>query len=233
MNHTAVSNGVGAKDPVCGMTVDPQSASHKTEYRGKTYHFCCEHCLEKFQSNPEGYLEGKKEEPPAQTGAVYTCPMDPEIRQDKPGACPKCGMALESATAAPLSRTEYVCPMHPEVVRDQPGACPKCGMALEPRTVEASEGENPELRYMKKRFWIALALAIPVFVSAMEDLIPGRPLEQLASRHTWIFIEMRMEINRQPQSEHVHLDRTGRRSGLHLQPDCRPDAANLPRIVSG
>jgi Cu+-exporting ATPase len=190
MNHTAVTDESKVKDPVCGMTVDPQSASYKTEYEEKTYYFCCGHCLEKFRSNPESYTKGKEEKPPARPGTVYTCPMDPEVREDKPGACPKCGMALESATAAPPSRTEYVCPMHPDVVQDKPGACPKCGMALEPRTVEAGEEENPELAYMKKRFWIALVLTIPVFISAMEDMIPGQPLEQLASRRTWIFIEM-------------------------------------------
>ena len=66
----------------------------------------------------------------------YTCPMDPEVRQQGPGDCPKCGMALEPTVAAlPATKTEYTCPMHPEIVRDAPGNCPICGMALEPRTV--------------------------------------------------------------------------------------------------
>ena len=66
--------------------------------------------------------------------AAYTCPMHPEVRQDEPGVCPKCGMALEPIRLAPpATRTEWVCPMHPEVVRDEPGSCPICGMALEPR----------------------------------------------------------------------------------------------------
>jgi len=116
--------------------------------------------------------------------------MDPEVRQDKPGACPKCGMALESASIPQLSRTEYVCPMHPEVIQESPGSCPKCGMALEPRTVSAEEGEeNPELADMKKRFRIAVLLAIPVFISAMGGLFPGNPLERLASHSTRIWIE--------------------------------------------
>ena len=77
-------------------------------------------------------------------------------------------MALEPvSTPAATSRTEYVCPMHPEIVRDAPGACPVCGMALEPRTVSMEEEENPELHDMTRRFWVATALAIPVFVSAM------------------------------------------------------------------
>ena len=76
----------------------------------------------------------------------YTCPMDPEVRQQGPGDCPKCGMALEPVVAAlPATKTEYTCPMHPEIVRDAPGSCPICGMALEPRTVSVEEEKNPEL----------------------------------------------------------------------------------------
>ncbi len=122
----------------------------------------------------------------------YTCPMHPEVRQDHPGSCPECGMALEpaGAPAAPVAKTEYVCPMHPEVVQDSPGSCPKCGMALEPRTVAAEEEENPELRDMRRRFWISLALTIPLLVIAMGDYLPGRPLERLASMHSWSWAEL-------------------------------------------
>ena len=89
---------------------------------------------------------------------AYVCPMDPEVRESKPGACPKCGMALEPETfAAPSTRTEYVCPMHPEIVRDEPGACPICGMALEPRTITLEDAPNPELVDMTRRFWISAA----------------------------------------------------------------------------
>lgn len=121
--------------------------------------------------------------PPAMPSAVYTCPMHPEIHQDAPGACPKCGMALEPllppAPPAPAARaTEYVCPMHPEVVRSEPGNCPICGMALEPRTASLEEAENPELADMSRRFWFSSALALPVFLLAMAaDLAP-----QLAGR---------------------------------------------------
>src|SRR5688572_5272125 len=86
-------------------------------------------------------------EPPksASPDAIYTCPMHPEIEQAGPGACPKCGMALEPALPVAATRTEYICPMHPEIVRSEPGSCPICGMALEPRTVSLQEGPNPEL----------------------------------------------------------------------------------------
>ena len=104
----------------------------------------------------------------------YTCPMDPEVRQQGPGDCPKCGMALEPSIAAlPATKTEYTCPMHPEIVKDAPGDCPICGMALEPRTVNVEEEKNPELVDMTRRFWISVALTIPVLAIAMAGVIPG------------------------------------------------------------
>jgi Cu+-exporting ATPase len=168
-----------ATDPVCGMTVDPASARASSEYQGRTYYFCCPSCKARFEADPERYLHGKPLTPPAAPpppGTVYTCPMDPEVRQDHPGACPKCGMALEPEGLPPAARVEYTCPMHPEVVQDHSGSCPKCGMALEPRTVEAAEGPNPELVDMSRRFWLGLVLGLPVLVLGMADMIPGQPL---------------------------------------------------------
>src|SRR5438046_3320475 len=104
--------------------------------------------------------------------------MDPEVRQAKPGACPKCGMALEpEMPAVAPARTEYVCPMHPEIVRTGPGSCPICGMALEPRTVSIEAEENPELRDMTRRLWISLALTLPLLGIAMADMLPGMPVQ--------------------------------------------------------
>ncbi|MCI0403662.1 MAG: heavy metal translocating P-type ATPase [Acidobacteria bacterium] len=177
------------------MMVDPATAAGKHEHRGKTYYFCNPRCLEKFRAEPEKYLApslvalaGPAAPTPALKPArpstgMYTCPMDPEVRQPKPGACPKCGMALEptGAPALPTTRTEYVCPMHPEIVRDRPGSCPLCGMALEPRTVTAEEEENPELTGMRRRFWVSVALTAPVFFLAMSDLIPGQPVQHMLS----------------------------------------------------
>jgi len=88
----------GAVDPVCGMAVDPQRAAGSSEYQGKTYHFCSKGCVAKFEADPEKYLQpGAKPEPmrAAPQASEYTCPMHPEVRQPGPGACPKCGMALE------------------------------------------------------------------------------------------------------------------------------------------
>ncbi len=104
-------------------------------------------------------------------GAAFTCPMHPEIMQNSPGNCPKCGMALEPI-AESLQQTEYVCPMHPEIVRNEPGSCPKCGMALEPRIAETEE-ESSELDDMSRRFWVSFILALPLFLIAMtHDMVP-------------------------------------------------------------
>jgi P-type Cu+ transporter len=122
--------------------------------------------------------------PGAAEGTIYTCPMHPEVRQQHPGSCPKCGMALEPVAPAPPTRgkVEYTCPMHPQIVRDAPGTCPICGMALEPRTVSAEPGEaeNAELRDMMRRFWISLVLSLPLLALAMLDMLPSNPLRHLA-----------------------------------------------------
>jgi Cu+-exporting ATPase len=116
--------------------------------------------------------------------------MHPEVRQDKPGSCPKCGMALEPLTvSAPKDKIEYTCPMHPQIVRDAPGFCPICGMALEPRTVTLEE-ENAELTDMKRRFWISTALTLPLLILAMSEMLPGDPLRNLIGPRISIWISL-------------------------------------------
>jgi Cu+-exporting ATPase len=224
-----------SRDPVCGMTVDPERAPAKTDHAGTAYYFCCARCAEKFRADPEKYLSAKSPEPMPGNGhpatqqliqlggikpttqsavttiepatllatqanqhqpsaqaqaPVYICPMDPEVRQDHPGACPKCGMALEpDVPAAPATRTEYTCPMHPEIVRSEPGSCPICGMALEPRTAVVEEEENPELVSMTRRFWISVALTVPVLLLGMSDLLPGQPAQKILSMRAIGWIE--------------------------------------------
>ncbi len=179
-------------DPVCGMKVNPQAPKGGTyEYGGHTYFFCNPKCQEKFRAEPQKYLKPKAEEPPAAPpGTMYVCPMDPEVRQDHPGACPKCGMALEPEAPVVETKTEYVCPMHPEVVQDHPGNCPKCGMALEPRTVMAEEKPDPELISMTRRFWVSLALSIPVVFLGMSDLLPGQPVQQRLSPSALAWVQL-------------------------------------------
>ncbi|WDT73876.1 MAG: copper-translocating P-type ATPase [Candidatus Manganitrophus sp.] len=116
--------------------------------------------------------------------------MDPEVRQLGPGACPKCGMALEPAVIVPpTTKTEYVCPMHPEIVRDAPGSCPICGMALEPRTVTVEEEVNPELADMTRRFRISAVLTLPLVLLSMSEMIPGNPLGEIASPRLLVWIQ--------------------------------------------
>ena len=127
-----------ATDPVCGMSVDPHTARHGAEHNGRTYYFCSARCRERFEADPAKYLDpGPAAEEPVPEGAIYTCPMHPQIRQVGPGSCPICGMALE------------------------------------PETVSADAGPNPELADMTRRFWIGLALAVPVVVLEMGGHFAG------------------------------------------------------------
>ena len=136
-----------------------------------------------------GSPHDKRGSAPAAT--AYTCPMHPEVRQSKPGPCPKCGMALESVSAAaPASRTEYVCPMHPEIIRDAPGVCPICGMALEPRVGADVYEKNPELAHMSRRLWVGTCITVPLLILAMGEYMPGQPLERLASGRALGWVEL-------------------------------------------
>ena len=119
------------KDPVCGMNVDPRDDRHRADVDGTTYHFCSNGCKTKFIADPASYLGGAPIAP-APEGTIYTCPMHPQIRQNGPGSCPICGMALE-----------------PEAASGE------------------DSGKNPELADMTRRFWIGLALSLPVVVLEM------------------------------------------------------------------
>jgi len=123
------------------MTVDPHTAKHRAEHQGHTYYFCSTGCRSKFTNDPQKYL-GPRQPEPVVEGAIYTCPMHPQIRQVGPGSCPICGMALE------------------------------------PELAGSDTGPNPELVDMTRRFWIGLALTVPVFVLEMGA--------HIASAHNWI-----------------------------------------------
>jgi Cu+-exporting ATPase len=169
------------------MTVDEAAALH-AERDGQTFYFCSEHCREKFlgENAPakshgdccgghEHHAHGDAKVKPS-SAAKYFCPMCPGVESDKPGDCPKCGMALERNAAAvtpAAGKVIYTCPMHPQIQQDHPGNCPICGMTLELKAVSAVEEENPELADMTRRFWIGAALALPVFVLAMAHMIPA------------------------------------------------------------
>src|SRR6266481_1865222 len=186
------------QDPVCGMYVDPRKArGGSADYKGKSYYFCGARCRERFTAEPEQFLAPKKTQsvpltsitlgkpatastvPQQQKASVtYVCPMDPEVRESKPGPCPVCGMALEAEAV------EYRCPMHPEIVRSAQGVCPVCGMALEPRVAANAQVEDDsELRSMQRRFWVGLVLSIPLLAMTMGGRGEGSPY---ADRMEWI-----------------------------------------------
>ena len=151
------------RDPVCGMTVDPARAAATAAHAGKAYYFCSKGCAVKFTADPGKYLAAavQKPHPPGRSAGVEL-PAVP-VTALKTGAV-------------------YTCPMHPEVREDQSGSCPKCGMALEP-DVPAVEGDsgNPELASMTRRFQVSVALAAPVVLLGMSDLIPGQPVQRILS----------------------------------------------------
>jgi Cu+-exporting ATPase len=127
-------------DPVCGMKIFPENAAGNYTYKGQTYYFCGLKCLARFKENPEQFLAPK---PAAPSPLVSIAPSSP-----KP--------------AAAASGIEYTCPMDPEVRQIGPGSCPKCGMALEPVHASMEEGPNPELTSMSRRFWVCVALTLPL-----------------------------------------------------------------------
>ena len=189
-----MSESEGLKDPVCGMSVT-ETSQHSFEHEGQTYFFCCGGCRTKFSADPAHYLAGEPGAQRQRTVAVegasaYICPMCPEIREDQPTSCPKCGMALDpEAPAALPTKTRYTCPMHPEIMQDEPGDCPKCGMALEPVVVTLEEAQNPELIDMTRRFRISIILTIPVLLLAMGEML-GLSFEWLGSPRVLTWLEM-------------------------------------------
>ena len=179
------------KDPVCGMSVSPQS-QFRYRHDGTEFFFCSARCRDRFEEDPKSFLpaQSTKPRPTPSDQNAYTCPMHPDVRQSGPGSCPKCGMTLEPVMVQATAPMEWTCPMHPEIVRTAPGNCPKCGMALEPRAATSAEGENRELRDMTHRFWFAAALTLPLVLAVMSDMLPQRPISSLFSSGTRVLLEL-------------------------------------------
>ena len=174
------------------MTVD-EATARSAERDGKTVYFCSEHCRQKFLGNPapekQNSLLDLNAASNQHASGKYTCPMHQEVQSDKPGSCPKCGMALESARPSAQKQTVIsICPMHPEIEQEGPGSCPKCGMDLEPKIAQAkSEEDDSELRNMTGTFWVGLVLTVPVLLLAMLPMI-GVPVNRWlgATLHSWL-----------------------------------------------
>ena len=191
------------RDPICGMNVNPATAKHACKHGGQDYYFCSAACAEKFEADPPKYLAttaptrsprsaalGTQPSTRPAAGPTYVCPMCPEVDANKPGACPSCGMALEPEVPQASARIEYTCPMHPEIVRPAPGSCPICGMTLELRTVTAVAEENPELRDMSRRFWVSLALTVPLILLDMYHMMPGLGVQATSESGSLSWIEL-------------------------------------------
>jgi Cu+-exporting ATPase len=148
-------------DPVCGMTVDPATAKHKTTHGGRSIYFCSAKCVAKFTASPETYLGATAPTPSTDEvapGTKWVCPMDPEVREDHPGACPKCGMALE-----------------PEVPTF---------------SVESAEPPNPELVDMTRRLWVSATLTTPLVLLAMSEMVAGQPLHHALGVRLMVWIQL-------------------------------------------
>jgi Cu+-exporting ATPase len=168
------AGGPRALDVVCGMTVDPATAKHRSEHEGESHFFCSAGCKAKFEAHPRKYLAGYRE-------AMGSPPV--------PGQAAHAAHATDPEAPA---GTKWICPMDPEVVSDRPGACPICGMALEPELSAASvlpEGPNPEYVDMRRRLWFAAPLAGATLVLAMGEMLPGQPLGRWLSPATLLWLQ--------------------------------------------
>jgi Cu+-exporting ATPase len=141
-----------AKDPVCGMQVDEAHAAATARYADNTWYFCSTRCHDRFIADPAAYASA-------------------EVAS--PGACHGRAHPPRQTTAPASPDALYTCPMHPQVRQRGPGDCPICGMALEPMAITAEPEDNPELRDMTRRLWLAAALTLPVLVLAMGGMVPA------------------------------------------------------------
>ncbi len=203
-------------DPICGMTISPESAAGNLEHNGETFYFCSKGCLEKFKKQIETPII---QPAMVQLSRKKVTDADFETHVD-----PVCKMIVQPQTAAgkfdykdttyyfcatnclnkfrqnpekflqkdakpePMASAdvEYTCPMHPEIVQIGPGTCPKCGMALEPTVISLDDKPDPEYLDMRRRFWISAALTLPVFALAMAEMLPNFHNLILPKTSIWI-----------------------------------------------
>ena len=187
------------RDPVCGMTVDPNAGKPSAEYEGRTFHFCCDGCRTKFLNDPASYLTAK--DPVCGMNVdrasakhflkhagekFYFCSARCKERFE---AEPEKFLG-ERPEPEPMPKgTLYTCPMDPEIIRDAPGDCPICGMALEPMMPSLDDGPNPELVDFTRRFWISALLSLPLFIIAMAPMV-GLPVRDWIGENVAKWLEL-------------------------------------------
>ena len=138
----------------------------------------------------------KVEKPKGKGTGTFYCPMhcEGDKTYDKPGDCPVCGMDLvEEVNLTATSDTQYTCPMHPEIIKDEPGSCPICGMDLVPMEPDLSAEEKTYKKLLKK-FWIAVAFTLPIFIIAMSEMLPKNPLYDILELKYWNWIQFALSI---------------------------------------
>ncbi|MDE2091599.1 MAG: heavy metal translocating P-type ATPase [Gammaproteobacteria bacterium] len=169
-HHAVAATGVAfeLRDPVCGMRVSANSP-FKSEYQGQAYYFCSPGCQEKFMKSSHTCTGGTRATP---SGNVHAHSQE----------------TASLHVAGSPGKQQWTCPMHPEVVQDHPGACPKCGMALEPMLPAQTQEADPELRSMAWRFWVGVALTIPLALVAMREIFL-RPLAHALPGTVWSWSE--------------------------------------------
>jgi len=200
-NH--VEGTLSKVDGVTGVEVNLEKAEAVIEMEEHIPIKKFEEALEKDGGGYSIHAEGhhhkskKKEKKSVSNGnGTFYCPMQCEGDKtyDEPGDCPVCGMDLvEEQNTSSSSKQQWTCPMHPEVVEDGPGSCPKCGMELVPKEPEASAEEKTYKKLLKK-FWIAVAFTLPIFLIAMSDMIPNNPLHELMAPKFWNWVQFALSL---------------------------------------
>ena len=181
------------------MSVDSSRAAGQHEHQGTIYYFCNPACRARFIADPSRYLAADFK--PAGMGGGLVSLGKPRMMRSTavptaaaPAMRPPATAPAPAATMRPVAPAptgmRYVCPMDPEVSSPVPGPCPKCGMALEPETITLDEKPDPELVSMTRRFWIALALAAPLFLLGMAEMVLGHQAMHVVPARLLAFAEL-------------------------------------------
>ncbi|MDX1926164.1 MAG: heavy metal translocating P-type ATPase [Pirellulaceae bacterium] len=171
-------------DPVCGMAVDPKK-SRSIEHGGHSVFFCSEGCSKKFEADPQGVLAARAAKELAST----------EITKEASSCCPSSGYdssarsqpkfegsAIMMIDRLPSSGVIYTCPMHPQIEQVGPGDCPICGMDLEPKVVDGTnEDDDAQYKNMSRRFWVGVALSVPLLLVTMGPMMGLRATDWLST----------------------------------------------------